>query len=223
VGQPESPLSGFFRCPILFMPTQSQIEANRRNSQHSTGPRTLQGKAASSRNALKSGIDAQSSIITGEDAAALAALSEQFYRDCQPQTATESALVDNLIHATWLLRRFRRIDAEIIDHQIRHNTYPSHDAPAGLAFIATSNHQTRLQRRINDTLRGQREAIKELERLQAERPQPQPQPPAPQPAPQLAPQLTDTESARPSIDFVPQTPVLHPPPDSPPWPPVPKM
>jgi len=52
------------------MPTQNQIQANRRNAQHSTGPRTAEGKAASSMNALKSGIDARSSVIPGEDAAA---------------------------------------------------------------------------------------------------------------------------------------------------------
>jgi len=34
------------------MATLTQIEANRRNAQHSTGPRTAEGKAASSMNAL---------------------------------------------------------------------------------------------------------------------------------------------------------------------------
>jgi hypothetical protein len=59
------------------MATLTQIEANRRNAQHSTGPRTAEGKAASSMNALKTGIDAQSSVIPGEDAAALVALTER--------------------------------------------------------------------------------------------------------------------------------------------------
>ena len=39
------------------MATQAQIEANRRNAQRSTGPRSAQGKAVSSRNALKYGIE----------------------------------------------------------------------------------------------------------------------------------------------------------------------
>ena len=49
------------------MSSLRQIEANRLNSQKSTGPRSAEGKAAASMNALKSGIDAQSNIIRGEN------------------------------------------------------------------------------------------------------------------------------------------------------------
>jgi hypothetical protein len=185
------------------MATLSQIEANRRNAQHSTGPRTSEGKAASSMNALKSGIDAESSVIPGEDAAALAALTERFYQDCQPQTIIESTLVDNIIRATWRLRRFDRIDAELLMYKIEDTNYPSPNAPIGKAFDHSSSTQSRLQRRINDTSRLQREAIQDLLRLQAARPQPQPQPPATQPASQP----TETESPQTPIGFVPQTPV----------------
>ncbi len=38
------------------MSTQAQILANRRNAQNSTGPRTPQGKAAVSQNAVKHGL-----------------------------------------------------------------------------------------------------------------------------------------------------------------------
>jgi hypothetical protein len=55
------------------MPTQIQIQANRRNAQLSTGPRTGQGKAISRRNALKTGIDARNELASGEDPTALAA------------------------------------------------------------------------------------------------------------------------------------------------------
>ena len=51
------------------MPTQAQLNANRLNAQKSTGPTSPEGKAASSLNALKSGIDAWSHIIPGEDTA----------------------------------------------------------------------------------------------------------------------------------------------------------
>src|SRR5476649_433340 len=151
------------------MATLSQIEANRRNAQLSTGPRTPEGKAASSMNAFKTGIDAESSVIPGEDAAALAALTERFYQDCQPQTAIESLLVDNIIRASWRLRRFDRIDAEILIYIMEDTNYPSPNGPVGKAFHTTFGTQSRLQRRINDTSRLQREAIKDLQRLQAER------------------------------------------------------
>jgi hypothetical protein len=127
------------------MSTLSQIEANRRNAGHSTGPRTAEGKAASSMNALKSGIDAQSSVIPGEDAAVLAALTERLYQDCQPQTEIESILVDNIIRASWRLRRFDRIDAELLIHAIEDTNYPSPNGPVGKAFDNTSSTQSRLQ------------------------------------------------------------------------------
>ena len=51
------------------MATPAQITANRANAHFSTGPRSVEGKAASSRNSLKLGLTAQSLIIPGEDPA----------------------------------------------------------------------------------------------------------------------------------------------------------
>ena len=49
------------------MATPKQTAANRLNAQNSTGPRSVEGKAASRFNALKSGIDAKAQVIPGED------------------------------------------------------------------------------------------------------------------------------------------------------------
>jgi hypothetical protein len=185
------------------MATLTQIEANRRNAQHSTGPRTPEGKAASSMNALKSGIDADSNVIPGEDATDLAALTERLYQSCQPQTDIESLLVDDIVRDTWLLIRLARIDAQLLIHTIEDTHYPSPNGPAGKAFHNTANTQSRLERRINDTRRLRLQSIQELQKLQAARPQP----PAPQP--------TETESLTSTIGFVPQTYIPEPTPGSP--------
>jgi hypothetical protein len=192
------------------MATLSQIEANRRNAQLSTGPRTPEGKAVSSMNSLKSGIHAESSVIPGEDPADLAALTERLYQGCQPQTDIESLLVDDIVRDTWLLTRLARIDAQILIHTIEDTHYPSPNGPAGKAFHNTANTQSRLQRRINDTRRLRLQSIRELQLIQAARPHPQPHP-QPQPP---APQPTETESPQPAAGFVPQTLVME-------WPPVP--
>ena len=135
------------------MSTLRQIEANRRNAAKSTGPRSVEGKAVSRMNALQSGIHAESVIITDEDPEALTQLAETFYRDHQPQTAMECALLDNVIRDTWLLTRFFRIDAEIIDYEIETAVYRKEDNQAGRAFMTSSAHQIRLQRRIDATAR----------------------------------------------------------------------
>src|SRR5690348_17320595 len=44
------------------MSSQLQIEANRRNAQHSTGPRTPEGKAVSRFNALKTGLSKEAPL-----------------------------------------------------------------------------------------------------------------------------------------------------------------
>ena len=191
------------------MSTERQIEANRRNAAKSTGPRSVEGKAASRMNALKSGIDAESTIIIGEDPEALAQLTESFYRDYHPQTAMECALLDNVIRDTWLLTRFFRIDAEIIDYKIEDALHPKEVNQAGRAFIDSSTHQIRLQRRIDQTRRSQIQGFKELQCLQAER---RAQPPAPQPQPQAQPlDITAFPSTgNEQIGFVPQTPPQSP-------------
>jgi hypothetical protein len=58
-------------------------------------------------NALKSGIDAQSNIIRGENAAG-----------CQPSTALEQLYVDILIRNDWQLRRMERVDAEFWEYRL---------------------------------------------------------------------------------------------------------
>src|SRR5471032_2564620 len=70
------------------MPSQTQIDVNRLNSQKSTGPTSQEGKAASSLNALKSGIHANSHISHGEDPAALDALTAAFLLQFQPAGPT---------------------------------------------------------------------------------------------------------------------------------------
>jgi len=92
------------------MATLKQVEANRRNSQKSTGPRTEQGKSVVRLNALKSGIDAAREVVLRcENAEDLAALAVSYYDEFQPSTPQERCLVDSLVSDEWLLRRFRLI------------------------------------------------------------------------------------------------------------------
>ena len=78
------------------MATQRQIEANRRNAQKSTGPSSVEGRAVSRSNAVKTGIYAKSMIIPGEDPAQLEALTAEYHRQSQPAPLARF-LVDSLI------------------------------------------------------------------------------------------------------------------------------
>ena len=142
------------------MATIQQIEANRLNAQKSTGPSSVAGKAVSRFNATKTGIDAKSQIIRSEDPADLETLAAEYQERWQPATPEERLLVDTLIHDEWLLRRFRRIDAEILECEMQDAWNPKNDCAAGQAFSRGQTAFYRLQRRIDSTGRDYHRASK---------------------------------------------------------------
>jgi len=95
------------------MSTQSQIDANRRNAALSTGPVTESGLAVSRFNALKTGIHAKSQVIPGEDPAELEQLAAGYHQQFQPATPEQRFLVDTLVNADWLLRRYHKVEAQL--------------------------------------------------------------------------------------------------------------
>ena len=141
-----------------------QIEANRRNAQNSTGPRSSEGKAVSRFNALKSGIDAQSQVIPGEDAAAFDALACDYHREWRPATPLEVFLVDAMIRADWQLRRLHRVEAQLWIHQIEESGEP---AQLGKVYHRAIDAFTRLQRRVEATERSYYRALQQLQRARA--------------------------------------------------------
>ena len=96
------------------MATMAQITAAVANAQHSTGPRTPEGKAVSSKNATKLGLYSQTLILPGEDPEELQAISRAFTDEYHPQTPTEQALLDDVVLAQWLKRRYLRLEAEVV-------------------------------------------------------------------------------------------------------------
>jgi hypothetical protein len=149
------------------MATQKQIEANRRNALHSTGPSSPQGKAVSRMNALKTGIDAQSHIIRGEDPAALEQLTRQYYERFEPQGPEECDLIDAAISSSWLLRRLRKTEAEIwnvnIDWDLEH--HPERENLQARAYAGADRTLDRCHARIAAAERSLRAALETLARL----------------------------------------------------------
>ena len=158
------------------MATLRQIEANRRNAKSSTGPRTAPGKSASRMNALKSGIDAKSTVITGEKPADLEALALEYHDRFHPQTPEERFLVDTLVSSDWLLRRLRKAEAQIWDEQMdsAHRYEPQN--PLGYIAAGRAGTFSRLQRRLDSLERSYHRALDKLQKIQSARPEPPPQP-----------------------------------------------
>ncbi len=100
-------------------PSQAQVDANRRNAQHSSGPRSQTGKAASSRNRLVHGLRANTHILLDEDPAEFQALLDDLLTTFQPVGPAEEMLVLRIAANQWRLDRAFPIEAGILREQVR--------------------------------------------------------------------------------------------------------
>lgn len=93
--------------------------ANERNAQHSTGPRTAEGKARSSRNATRHGLFSRQLLLPGEDAAALLAMREGLLRRLNPRDELERQIVQHYIACAWKLQRLQSAEHEAYMDEIQ--------------------------------------------------------------------------------------------------------
>ena len=150
------------------MATLKQIAANRRNAQRSTGPRTPEGKIASSRNSFRSGIYAdRETVLPTEDPEALSELRDEYYDHYQPSSPAERCLVDSLVSDEWLLRRFRRVEGELLTEANSELSQSAERFCIGTSYRDNERTLERLQRRINATRRSYLKTLEALESLRA--------------------------------------------------------
>lgn len=128
------------------MATQSQIEANRRNARRSTGPRSTEGKARSSQNALKHGIRSRAIIssqieLLGEDPEEFASLVQALVADLNPVGPFEETCVETIAISLWRLRRVVRAEMGYIAIG-QGAILPRFDNPAGRACNALPDFAT---------------------------------------------------------------------------------
>jgi hypothetical protein len=90
------------------------LSVNRKNAQHSTGPRTPAGKQRSSLNALRHGLTARTAILPTEDPAAFQLHIQRFLDEYQPATPTETQLVHELANTAWRLNRIPYLEADLL-------------------------------------------------------------------------------------------------------------
>jgi hypothetical protein len=102
------------------MTSIKQIEANRRNSLKSTGPKTETGKQASRCNAVRHGLTAETVIGALEDAEDYKAFEAAITADYDAQSAVERELVLRLASLLWRLRRATIIETGLFEIQAEH-------------------------------------------------------------------------------------------------------
>jgi hypothetical protein len=137
------------------MATIHQIDANRRNAQKSTGPKTPEGKAAVSLNALKHGLRAGTVVLPSENRDEFHQLCNDLEAEWQPKTRTEQFYLEQMAVSQWKLTRMEVGEAVVFEQ------------------ASTANYQTPLLERLWQAQcrmeRSYARAQRELERLQNSR------------------------------------------------------
>ncbi|HEY3454112.1 MAG TPA: hypothetical protein VGK64_05870 [Bryobacteraceae bacterium] len=164
-------------------PSEARLLANQANAQLSTGPRTPEGLAKSSLNAVKTGLTGRTVLLPSDDVAEyehhLAAYAEEF----APVGLLETNLVQSIADTDWRLRRIPALEsalfakgriefAELFNEQdlaARPHLIDAH------TFITYEKQIRNLQLQEARLARRREKEIAELRKLQAERIQKQQQ------------------------------------------------
>src|SRR5437588_823079 len=93
--------------PTGLIPVPAKPSANRANARKSTGPRTAEGKARASLNAISHGLFCKDLVLPGESQEVLKLLRRLWISSLNPQDIAEMWLVDRIVAANWKLRRLQ--------------------------------------------------------------------------------------------------------------------
>ena len=152
------------------MATEKQLEANRRNAQKSTGPRTIEGKSNSSRNNLRHGLTGQISLLPTEDREAHDTFCNELIDSFNPETPMENQLAQSIAEDSWRLNRARAIEDNMFalghQHERREAQIALADAETFQAQASAFDRLTIYEQRINRNLQRNMKLLKDL---QAER------------------------------------------------------
>ena len=96
------------------MATERQIAANRLNAQRCTGPKTPEGKAAASRNAVTHGLTSYSGLLPGEKLEDFSDLRARVLAELAPDSAIEIELAERIASLLWRLRRVPAFEAALL-------------------------------------------------------------------------------------------------------------
>ncbi len=163
------------------MSTNKQVAANRANSARSTGPTSIAGKAASSKNATSHGLCAAVlAVFHWESEYEFQQLRDDYLTRFRPIDRVERDLVDRLVDSTWRRNRILSIETALLELEIVRTdatvieTYDqSDDGRLRLALAFRERNGDRvwdaIGRYVSQTERSYHRAMRELETLQGER------------------------------------------------------
>lgn len=135
-----------------------------------TGPRTVEGKRRSSRNALRHGLLARELVLEGESRGQFDALASRLVEHLSPVGELEHLLVERVASCVWRLRRLLLVEAQLV-RRLRRDPFDDaeNDGEVGLAWLRRDDLLANVSRYEVTLERSLYRAVHELERLQAAR------------------------------------------------------
>jgi hypothetical protein len=145
--------------------SNARAEASRKNGAKSRGPRTPDGKARASKNALKHGLRAQKHVVLPqEDAAEFAQFQAALLEELAPVGVVQTVLARRIVIAAWRLARADRMEAELLEFRSYEGANP------GLALIRDGNGTRSIETLVryrNAAMAEFTRAVRTLQALQA--------------------------------------------------------
>src|SRR5271157_252023 len=101
--------------------TAAQIEANRRNAQKSTGPKTERGMARAKLNAITHGMTARTimPVLPQEDPKELEDKTQEAITATKPRNSYEHDMVCRVVRLSWEIDRAERVATAHLAHRVR--------------------------------------------------------------------------------------------------------
>jgi hypothetical protein len=160
------------------MSSAAQVNANRANSQFSSGPKTEAGKAVSSHNAVKSALTGQTILLPTDDVAPYQTLVQSLIDLHKPVSYEEQILVQSLADTEWRLRRIPTLESGIYGLGRRElaDLHPECQDPQLRAALIETEIFLKYQRELSNLslqetrlLRMRQKDLARLRQIQAER------------------------------------------------------
>jgi hypothetical protein len=175
----------------VTMISEKQLEANRRNAQHSTGPQSAAARKRVSLNNLRHGLTGQTTVLSPEDRAAHDKFCADLLSCLKPENALELQVAQSIADDHWRLNRVFAIETNIyalghFESPAGSEEYPEdpdiHDAlNSARVFLADAKQFALLSIYEQRIHRNLQKSILQLRDLQTARRQQPPVPPLSKP------------------------------------------
>lgn len=150
------------------MSSEKQIEANRKNCQRSTGPKTVQGKNAVSQNAIKHGILSTRVTMDEDEKEKFLEFATRLNTELRPIDAIQDFLVDRIISCAWRLQRLIHIESLLLEKSTESN-WDLSEGDYGNVFSGDSTQSmsvlSRYEKSIENSLYRALILLRELQRI----------------------------------------------------------